>query len=228
MGFYSKKLSPSQQKYSTFGRELLALYEAVKHFRYFIQGLLFKLFTDHKPLEGAIIRKNDPLSAVQERQLAFLSEYATDIQHISGKNNILADALSRVLRLTHLAAGHIDLRQFRQDQDKDHVLCNLRNQQPNRFQLLPTNNIMLWCDITTTPRIWVPHDWVQRIFETIHGRDHPGARQTKANIAQSYIWQHMDTTIKRMVKACVACHASKVQTNMKVDLHEFPPPSERF
>ena len=36
--FFSKKLKKSEQKYSTFDRELLALYEDVRHFRYFLEG----------------------------------------------------------------------------------------------------------------------------------------------------------------------------------------------
>ena len=41
ISFFSKKLKKSEQKYSTFDRELLALYEAVRHFRYFLEGRNF-------------------------------------------------------------------------------------------------------------------------------------------------------------------------------------------
>ena len=38
----------------------------------------------------------DPKSAMQARHLAFISEYTTDVRHVEGKKNAVADTLSRV------------------------------------------------------------------------------------------------------------------------------------
>ncbi|CAL8082084.1 unnamed protein product [Calicophoron daubneyi] len=38
LAFFSQRLSPTQSRYSTFGRELLAMYEAVRHFRHAVEG----------------------------------------------------------------------------------------------------------------------------------------------------------------------------------------------
>ena len=38
IAFFSKGLKPAETRYSTFDRELLAIYLAVKHFRYFLEG----------------------------------------------------------------------------------------------------------------------------------------------------------------------------------------------
>ena len=50
ISFFSKKLSPAETRYSTYDRELLAVYLALKHFRYFLEGRSFHVMTDHKPL----------------------------------------------------------------------------------------------------------------------------------------------------------------------------------
>ena len=50
LGFFSKTLNKAQRNYSTFDRELLAIYLAVKHFAYFLQDRDFRIFTDHRPL----------------------------------------------------------------------------------------------------------------------------------------------------------------------------------
>jgi cleavage and polyadenylation specificity factor subunit 1 len=50
LAFLSRKLSPAQQKYSTYNRELLALYEAVRHFRHMLEARHFTILKDHKPL----------------------------------------------------------------------------------------------------------------------------------------------------------------------------------
>jgi len=45
LAFFSKALSEAQAKYSTIGRELLAVYLAVRHFRYIIEGRSFFVLT---------------------------------------------------------------------------------------------------------------------------------------------------------------------------------------
>ena len=48
--YYSLKLTSTQQKYSTFDHELLAIYLAAKHFHYFVDGRDVYIIMDHKPL----------------------------------------------------------------------------------------------------------------------------------------------------------------------------------
>nr|VZI10451.1 unnamed protein product [Spirometra erinaceieuropaei] len=59
LSFFSKKLLPAETRYSTFGRKLLAIYLAVKHFRHFLEGRDFAVFTDHKPLTFALRSYSD-------------------------------------------------------------------------------------------------------------------------------------------------------------------------
>jgi cleavage and polyadenylation specificity factor subunit 1 len=57
--FFSKKINPAQQKYSAYDRELLAAYEAVKHFRHMLEARHFTIFMDHKRLIYAFQQKRD-------------------------------------------------------------------------------------------------------------------------------------------------------------------------
>jgi cleavage and polyadenylation specificity factor subunit 1 len=50
LGFFSKKLNPAQQRYSAYNRELLACVLGICHFRFMVEGRLFTLYTDHRPL----------------------------------------------------------------------------------------------------------------------------------------------------------------------------------
>jgi cleavage and polyadenylation specificity factor subunit 1 len=96
LAFFSRKLSPAQQKYSAYDRELLAIYEAVKHFRHMLEARHFIIFTDHKPLTYAFEQKRDKCSPRQFNHLDYISQFTTDIRHIPGQHNVVADALSRV------------------------------------------------------------------------------------------------------------------------------------
>lgn len=231
LSFFSRKLNAAQKNYSTYGRELLALYEATKYFRHFVIGADFTLYTDHKPLAGAIRRKTDALTTTQQRHLSFIAEYTSDIEHIAGKSNVLADALSRVFLLVHKFHTNIpiptvlDIRRF---QENDEVLAKLRKNSPDDYVLTPIADTYLWCNKLKGHRIYVPNEVRLLVFEAIHGRDHAGYHQTKLNIQKCFIWPKMSKDIKNMIKACIACQSSKIQTHTKRPIIEFPPPSDRF
>ena len=71
LSFFSKKMMPAETRYSTFDRELLVIYLAIKYFRQFLEGRNFHVHTDDKPLTHVInippdfhcIERNSRLSA---------------------------------------------------------------------------------------------------------------------------------------------------------------------
>jgi len=73
LGFFSRKLSDTEKRYSTFNRELLAAVASIRHFRHMLEGRAFTIYTDHKPLTYALHRTSDPWSA-RQRHLAFIAE----------------------------------------------------------------------------------------------------------------------------------------------------------
>ncbi len=56
LGFFSKKLDATQQRYS----ELLACVQGIRHFRFMLEGSPFTLYTDHKPLTSPRRRRPGP------------------------------------------------------------------------------------------------------------------------------------------------------------------------
>jgi cleavage and polyadenylation specificity factor subunit 1 len=100
LAFFCRMLSPTQQKYSPYDRELLSIYEAVWYFRHMFEARHFTIITDHKQLMYAFQQNRDKFSSLQFNQLEFVSQFTTDIRHIPGKDNIVADTLSRVEVIT--------------------------------------------------------------------------------------------------------------------------------
>lgn len=54
-GFFSHKLDPTEARYSTYDRELLAIHQAIKQFKRILEERAFIVETDHKPLTYAIV-----------------------------------------------------------------------------------------------------------------------------------------------------------------------------
>ncbi|XP_071504452.1 uncharacterized protein [Diadema antillarum] len=93
--FFSKKLNRHQQKYSTVEKECLSVVLAVQHFEAYLDGGRdIVVYTDHNPLTflERFKHKNQRLF----RWSLILQPYPLRIVHIAGKDNKLADALSRV------------------------------------------------------------------------------------------------------------------------------------
>ena len=71
LAFFSQQLRPPEKKYSAFDRELLAVYLSIRHFRYFLEGRAFTVFTDHKPLTYCMSKVSEPWSSRQQRHLIY-------------------------------------------------------------------------------------------------------------------------------------------------------------
>jgi len=59
LSYFSWKLSPTEQRYSTFNRELLAVYCAIHHFQHFLEARKSHVLTDRKPLTHSLQSKPD-------------------------------------------------------------------------------------------------------------------------------------------------------------------------
>ena len=59
LAFFSCQLKPAERCYSTFDRELLAIFLSVRDFQHQLEGRHFRIYTDHKPLTFALSSKTD-------------------------------------------------------------------------------------------------------------------------------------------------------------------------
>ena len=93
--YFSKNFTNNQQTYCTTEKELLALIFALQYFDIYVAaaGGSVNCFTDHNPLTFLHKIKNKNHRLMQWSLL--LQQYCLDIQHIRGRDNIIADALSR-------------------------------------------------------------------------------------------------------------------------------------
>jgi len=91
---------------------------AIKHFRHLLEGRQFAVYTDHKHLVYAIFNKNQLQSSPrQTRHLEFISQFTTDIRYVTGKDNVVANALSRIDEINR--AINIEILAEAQEKDEE-------------------------------------------------------------------------------------------------------------
>ena len=92
--YASQALNKSEKGKSTIEKELLAIYWAIIRFKPYIYGRHFLIRSDHKPLIYLFGLK-DPTGKLNRMRLEF-EEHSFTIEYIKGKDNVLADGLSRI------------------------------------------------------------------------------------------------------------------------------------
>lgn len=95
IAYASRPLNKAERNYPTIQKELVAIVWAIKYFRPYLYGKHFTILTDHKPLIY-LFGMRDPSSRLVKFRL-ILEEYSFDIKYIKGQENVIADALSRIV-----------------------------------------------------------------------------------------------------------------------------------
>lgn len=230
LAFFSHKMNPNQQNWPAYYRELYAVYAAVQHFRHMLQVQNFTIFTDHKPLIYAFHQKRDKLPPVQLNQLSFISQFTTDIRHISGSANIVADTMSRVDALS--AANSIDLHTLATDQKNDNELRELLdNNQSLQLELIPVpgSDVKIYCDTSSkSPRPYVPASLRHQVFNALHNLSHPGIKASAVLVSSRFVWPSIRKDCRSWARSCLSCQRSKISRHVHSPLSTFSSPSSRF
>ena len=93
IGYAGRGLTPAETRYTTTEQELLAVVWGIQHFRVYLEGQKFKLFTDHSALTW-ILKLTNPQNRLA-RWVTFLQQFQYEVHHVKGVNNVVPDALSR-------------------------------------------------------------------------------------------------------------------------------------
>ena len=230
LGFFSRKLCPREKRYSTFDRELLATYAAVKHFKHLLQGASFTIKTDHRPLVDALIKPGDAWSDRQQRQLSRIAEFNCILEHIPGKENHVADALSRFpITSVSLGINYDDLAAVQaSDPETKAARTSITALQWEDISYLPNGSTIL-CDVSTgRPRPLIPQALRKKVFQLIHGLAHPSPQSTVKLMTERFVWHGIKKDVKTWASSCIKCQTSKTGRHTESGTGKFKKPSRRF
>lgn len=229
LGFFSRKLNNAQKHYSTYDRELLSAYAAVKYFRYILEARNFTIYTDHRPLMYAFEQNPEKASPRQLRYLDYIGQFTTDIRYLPGKRNTAADVFSRIDSIAIPAV--IQFSDLARAQATCVELKHLRDHPTSyKFQVLTlADGTDIVCESSTGKfRPFVPLQFRRPIFDHLHNMSHPGIKGSIDLVQSRYVWPSLKRDIALWAKTCLPCQRVKVWKHTKGAFGSYSPCTRRF
>ena len=235
ISYFSKKLKLSETKYNTFDRELLAVYSSIKYFQHFVEGHVFHILTDHKPLTYSVSLHFDHYTPRQIRQLNYVSQFTSDIGYIKGDNNTPADDLSQMGVDSVLQEGTpiVDFKEMATAQQQDPDVLKLQTSPSSltlkSYALFLCLMVKLFCDLSTgIPHPIVPSSYRRKVFDSLHSVSHPGVRATQRLITSHFIWPNINSDVQNWARARIQCQKSKIHRHTVTPFSTFATPDNQF
>ncbi|GBM45660.1 Transposon Tf2-9 polyprotein [Araneus ventricosus] len=230
LAFFSRKLTPAEQRYNVYDRELLAVYASVRHFSYMLEGRNFTIYTDHKPLIYAFTQKHEKCSPRQIRHLDWIGQFSTDIRHISGSLNVVADSLSRISEIE--MPSPIDYKEFAKVQLSDEEFQLLKSCTNSlKFQLLKVPGMDTEFFVTYRLEdvvLLFRRSFADGFLRPFHNLSHPGVKATVKLVGDRFLWPGYKKQVAEWTHCCVPCQRGKIQCHTVSPLGTYPVPRHRF
>ena len=183
------------------------------------------------------------MSNWQRHQLAFISEFCTDVAHVPGVDNVAADALSRqcdddaeghvaiVHAVSHVSVtwlADVDLEEIAAYQPQSPEVGTQNSLELRPLQI-PGCARKVWCDTSQSRvRFLMPDSWKQRVFKAIHGLSHPSGRAMLAILSRTFVWEGLRWDVLAWSRQCETCARSKVARHTQQPVLPITTPAETF
>lgn len=232
VAFYSRQFTTAERNYDVHDRELLAIVEAFKQWRHYLQGVTEETVVKSDHLNLKYFTTTKELIGRQIRWAEYLAKFKFRIEHIKGKENVIADALSRrpdyaigleqpktnILREDEdgiryntqaVLATTITIKEekFHAKMAKatreDKVLSTaLTNQEANKVK-----ELAVW-----KGSILVPTTMIKEVIQMHHdppAEGHQGIERTIEKIQRQYYFPQMRKLVGEYIGQCDSCNRNK-------------------
>lgn len=213
IAYASRVLNGAEKNYSATEKECLAIIWGVRKMRPYLEGYHFNVITDHLSLKWLNSIEN-PTGRLARWALE-LQQYTFSIHYRKGRNNVVADALSRQ-PLEHIRRATV------QENECPWITKKIASikANPEKFSDYAVVNQELFRHIPGNPhdedcapwKLCVPSSQRERVLIENHSRataGHMGIRKTINRICNRYYWPGMQRDIAKFVRSCESCQRYK-------------------
>jgi hypothetical protein len=239
IAYYSQGLKGKNLFLSTYEKELLALVLSVKKWRPYLLGKAFVIKTDQQSLKHLLEQRVG--TPMQQKWITKLLGYPFVVEYKKGKENLVADALSRqadselfleidkAARMENNGGARLwaisfpsptwlsELKQsYADDPSTKQLLGTLVQGQVKHYSL--QNGLILFKNrIYLGPQC----NLKQKVLSLIHDSPlggHSGYLKTLQRAKRDWYWQGMKQAIKTYIKNCDTCQRIKTETTKPAGL----------
>src|SRR4051812_35152174 len=210
IAYFSEKLSGARLNYLVYDKELYALVRVLEVWQHYLWPKEFIIHSDHEALKYLKAQSN--LHRRLAKWVEFIESFPYIIEHKKGKDNVVADALSRKnMLLTHLDVKVPGLESLRALYATDHDFAAPYGLCTNgkAWEKYHIHDGFLF----RANKLCVPESSVRLLLlqESHAGglMGHFGREKTLLMLADHFYWPKMRRDVDRFVKRCLTCNKSK-------------------
>lgn len=226
--YFSRRLRPTETRYSAYELELLAVISAINHFKDYLLDKHFFLETDSSAIVWLL---NSPTRFNKlSRWILTLSRFNFTPVHVRGVTNYTADCLSRLFQqpddslnsdvfvdnsedplhflnsLVHSPHGYVSIKQAQKlSEDCKPIYQNIKNGlNVNKFAI--QNGLLVrLVGRRNLRRIYLPDSMLEFVLKYFHDDVHEGSLKTYSQIARRFWMPNLYNICKKYVISCDTC-----------------------
>ncbi|TYK22485.1 F15O4.13 [Cucumis melo var. makuwa] len=212
--FFSEKLNGAQLNYSTYDKELHALVRALKVWQHYLWPKEFVIHTDHESLKH--LKGQTKLNKRHAKWVEFIETFPYVIHYKKGKDNMVADALSRRYALfSSLSAKVLGFKH----------MIELYKVEKSEFydvyaQCLEGKNVQDYIVfdgmLFRKGKLCIPKCSIRELLvKEAHGgglMGHFGEFKTYSMLCEHFYWLKMRKDVNKVCKQCFKCKEAKSKT----------------
>jgi len=224
LGYASRTLKPAETRYTTTELEALALIYCCTKFRQYLIGHKVIIQTDHQAL--TFIKQCRLTNGRLTRWALALQEFDFEIVHIPGKENIVADTLTRYPRMgesrtePRVYINKVNLGKYSKDlqnkirtiarlQEMDRRIAKMKEKESEHITTINKTTFVRRSEKNHWQLI-IPDALIsQLVKETHETTGHPGKRKTYLILSEACTFKNMNRSIAEIIKNCDACQRNK-------------------
>ncbi|GKB03552.1 retrotransposon-related protein [Tanacetum coccineum] len=223
IAYLSKSLAPKHQSLSTYEKEFLAVLLALEKWRGYLLDKHFVIKTDHYSLKYLLDQRIS--TPAQMKWLPKLMGYDYEVIYKQGKDNAVADALSRrgdvgellAISTTSVSTELYDrvVQSWVEDAHLQNIIADLKKGEIRKHYVLCNDQLLRKGKLVIGNNDSLRKDLLSYFHDGVIG-GHSGVKATTHKICSVFYWKGLRKQVKQWVKDCLVCQ------KCKPDLSAYP------